>query len=131
MKYNQKGEELPDPVPMAPPIGYKKQPSMVDMIRNMVRSEALRQAAEKSGHESFEDADDFETGDDDDPSTPYEEVFEPTPVDELKRRAAEATRTPPEGGAAPVVPPVSPVAPPVSPEPPKPVVAPSSSKATG
>lgn len=130
MKYNEKGEELPNPVPVAPPIGYKKQPSMVEMIRNMVRSEQLRHAAEKSGHESFEDADDFDVGDDIDPKAPYEAEFEPTPVDELRRRASEAERTPPVGGAPPVVPPVPLEAPKASADAPKPLVAPSAPKAT-
>jgi len=84
------GHEIPDPTPMAPPVGFMERPSMVDIIRNMVRSEALRQAAEQSGSETFEDADDFEVGDDYDPSSPYEDQFDPVPISELRKRAEDA-----------------------------------------
>lgn len=80
--------EVPNPTPVAPPVGYKRQPSLTEQIRAMVRSEALRQAAEAEGVETFEEADDFEV-DDYDPTSPYEEVFDP--VEDLRRaRAYEA-----------------------------------------
>lgn len=67
-----------DPTPMAPPIGYIKRESLFDTVREMVRSEALRQAAEESGLETFEEADDFDIPDDPiDPSSPYENDFDP------------------------------------------------------
>lgn len=71
------GAEIPDPVPMAPPIGYKKQPTMVDHIRTMIRSEKLRQEVEAAGFETMEEADDFDIGDDVDPASPYEHNFDP------------------------------------------------------
>lgn len=80
------GREKPDPTPMAPPIGYKRQPSLAEQIRAMVRSEALAAAARNAGAETFEEADDFDVGDDFDPSSPYEDQFDPVPVGELKRR---------------------------------------------
>lgn len=57
------GRQAPDPVPLAPPIGYKKTPSMVEIVREMVRSERLRQEALAADHETFEEADDFDVGD--------------------------------------------------------------------
>ena len=74
---NSNGHELVDDTPMSPPIGYRPTPSMIDHIRNMVRSELLRREAEEAGFETFEEADDFEVGDDYDPTSPYEETFEP------------------------------------------------------
>lgn len=68
---------IPDPTPVAPPLGYTRQPSITERIREMVRSEHLRQAAEAAGVETFEEANDFEVGDDFDPASPYEEVYEP------------------------------------------------------
>lgn len=56
----------------------------------MVRSERLAQEAAQAGYESFEEADDFEVGDDYDPSSPYETDFDPVPVAELRRRQREA-----------------------------------------
>lgn len=64
-------------LPIAPPLGYIKQPSITERIRDMVRSEHLRLAAESAGAETFEEANDFDVGDDYDPSSPYEEVFDP------------------------------------------------------
>lgn len=79
LKFDEHGRELMDPTPIAPPIGYKKSPSIAEQIRAMVRSEKLRQEAEAEGYETFEEADDFDVGDDFDPKSPYEEVFEPLP----------------------------------------------------
>lgn len=78
---SEAGGEIVSSVPMAPPIGFHKQPSMVEHIRNMVRSEQLRMAAEAAGQESFEEADDFDVDDDPEPASAYEfeEVFEPAP----------------------------------------------------
>lgn len=89
---NEKGQEILDPTPMAPPVGFIKQPSMIENIRNMVRSEYLRQATEKAGAESFEEADDFEV-DEFDPSSPYEEIFDPPiPAAPLSSSAAEPSQ---------------------------------------
>lgn len=71
------GKEYPDPTPMAPPIGFIKQPTLAETMRQMIAGEALRRHARESGAETFEEADDFEVGDDYDPTSPYEETFEP------------------------------------------------------
>lgn len=71
------GSEKLDRTPIAPPIGYQRQVPLHLQIREMVRSEALRQAAEAAGAETFEEADDFEVDDDYDPTTPYENDFDP------------------------------------------------------
>lgn len=74
---NEDGHEIPDPTPVAPPIGYKKQPSLAEQIRQAIASERLKEAAEAAGLETFEEANDFDVGEDYDPSSPYEEQFEP------------------------------------------------------
>jgi len=86
---DEEGREIMDPTPIAPPVGYKRQPSMVEIVRDMIKSERLRLEAEHAGMESFEEADDFEV-DDYDPSSPYEEHFEPTPLPELRKKVAAA-----------------------------------------
>jgi len=87
------GHPVPDPTPMAPPIGYKKQPSMVEIVREMVRSERLRQEAMAAGHETFEEADDFDVDDDPpDLKSGWENDFDP-PIRELTSAgAAEVSR---------------------------------------
>jgi len=74
-RLDPKGREIVDPVPVAPPIGYIKQESLHEQIARMVRSERLRQEAEAAGFETFEEADDFDVGDDYDPSSTFEEQF--------------------------------------------------------
>lgn len=86
---NEDGSPVLDPTPMAPPIGYKKQPSMVDIIRDMVQSENLRREAMAAGAETFEESEDFDVGDDPEQlRSPYENDFDP-PVSELVQAARE------------------------------------------
>lgn len=81
------GRETPDPVPLAPPIGWFKQPSMFDQVRDMVRGEHLRMYAEAQGDESFEDANDFDVDDDIFPASEHEGDFEPLESLQAKRQA--------------------------------------------
>lgn len=103
-RLDDNGHEIPDPVPLAPPIGYLKQPSMMENIRAMIRSEHLRRAAEEMGAETFDEADDLDMpeADDYEPASPYEQSFEPTPLPELRRRAAEASQPGPQPAPEPL-----------------------------
>lgn len=74
-KLDMYGSEVPDQTPVAIPA-YIKKWDQRDSIREMIR-EALSREAEEAGYESFEEADDFDVGDDYDPSSPYEEEFDP------------------------------------------------------
>lgn len=65
-RLNEKGQEVPDPTPAAVPIGFRHQLPLAERIKRMVRNE-LSVAAQERGAESFEEANDFEVGDDDDP----------------------------------------------------------------
>lgn len=87
------GRELPDPSSLAPPIGFVRQPPLHELIRQMVRSEALRQEAAAYDFGSFEDEDDFDVDDEYDPTSPWENEFEPpNPPDATSSQsAAEAT----------------------------------------
>lgn len=121
--------EYLDSTPMAPPLGYKRQPSLSEQIREMVRHERLQADLAAQGVETFDEADDFSIGDDFDPKSPFEEHFDPIPVSELRERekkAAEADSggsggTPPPKPAEPAgAPPAEPVpATPPQPLPPK------------
>lgn len=71
------GREVLDPRSMAPPVGYVKQPSMVDIQRAQIQ-EAIRNLTPEDA-ETFEEADDFDVNDDFDPNSPYEEIFDPAP----------------------------------------------------
>lgn len=87
---DEKGREILDGTPMQPPVGYKRQPSLAEQIREMVRSERLAQELAAAGHETFEEADDFDVDDEYDPSSPWEQHFDPTPISELRSRLAAA-----------------------------------------
>lgn len=75
-RYDEQGRYYPDPTPIAPPVGYVRSPTISEQIRNMVRSEQLRHHADASGMDTFEEADDFDVGDDYDPRSPWEEQFD-------------------------------------------------------
>lgn len=96
------GREIPDPRPMQPPIGYKKQPSMFDLVRDAVRREHALYAANREP-ETFEDAEDFDVDDDFDPQSPWENEFDPpwsevrAAIEEERKKAAAAPPAPPAG----------------------------------
>lgn len=99
------GRELPSPMPVAPPIGYKRQESMFDIVRRMISEERVRQAFMQDGLETPEEADDFDVDDDFEPSSPYEHNFDP-PLDPPAPPSAE--QPPKDKGTAdpaPVTPP--------------------------
>jgi len=62
--------EYPDDTPIAKPLRWNRQGSTLDQIRAAIGI-ANREAA-MQGTESFEEADDFEVGDDFDPKTRWE-----------------------------------------------------------
>jgi len=72
------GAEIPCPIPMAPPPGFKKQPSMFEEMRRLIREDKVRAALEAEGLETPEEADDFDVEDEADvPHSPYEHNFDP------------------------------------------------------
>lgn len=73
---NEDGHEVGDPDPISLPAGFKIPETLAMQVQRLVRSHISRQAAE-AGFETFEEAEDFEVGDDNDPSTPYETFFDP------------------------------------------------------
>lgn len=99
--FDEAGKFYPDPTPVAPPIGYVQEPSMFDRVREMVRRETSRVAADK-GFESFEEANDFDTDDyEEEPFSPYEEIVEqlypdgPTTQPEVNAAAPQDGQDPP------------------------------------
>ncbi|AZL82730.1 hypothetical protein [Apis mellifera associated microvirus 44] len=106
---NTLGYSIADPTPVAPPIGYQKPISMVDQMRNLIRSEMLARAVAAQGMETFEESEDFDVPDDDgvlDPHSPWENDFDP-PAREIAEAVGDARQRPPMpaegggGGAAP------------------------------
>lgn len=97
------GTPILDPTPIAPPIGYVKAPSMVEIVRDMVRGERLRQEALAAGAETFEESEDFDVGDEDfHASSPFENQFDP-PIQELLQAGREALAKKAAAGTKPPV----------------------------
>ncbi|UOF76960.1 hypothetical protein [Microviridae sp.] len=71
MALDERGWEVPDPTPVAWPAGVRRPETLTEQIRRLVRIEVSQRAAEQ-GHETFEEADDFEMDDDDEFRSPYE-----------------------------------------------------------
>lgn len=72
-----RGREQLSPIPHSPNVSNRRVKSEQERIQAIIRGEKLRAEMEASGNETFEEADDFEVGDDYDPSSPYEEIFDP------------------------------------------------------
>lgn len=68
MKFNERGEELPDDTPVEMPLGFKRPPSLQEMIAQAIRTHVSDVAAAQ-GLESFEEANDF--GDEDEDPLPF------------------------------------------------------------
>lgn len=85
-RHNENGEELLDPTPMQPPIGYKKTPSLFEQVLQANRVAQLEQLRGLS--ETEDEADDFEIADDFVPNSEYENDHVPS-LAVLKRRAQE------------------------------------------
>lgn len=71
MKFNEKGEELPDPTPVAVTAPFKPAESMQQMIARLVSRE-VSAAAARHGFETVDEANDFDVEDEEFPETKYE-----------------------------------------------------------
>ena len=103
---DEHGRECPDPTPVAPPINLGRHPSLEVMVQSLVRGELLRQHALQQKKMTFEEFDDLDIPDDPiDPSTPWENDFDP-PIREVvqavnEERAKAAPPPPPKPSEKP------------------------------
>lgn len=89
--HDQAGREIPDPEPMQPPLGWQPADPIAVRIREMIIGHKLADEARQAGAETFEEADDFDVGDDFEAEkfSPYEANFDPMTPEE---RAALSTQ---------------------------------------
>lgn len=90
MPLNEKGEEVLDPTPVAKPLGWRAPYTIQEQIQRFVRDELSRRAAQ-DGFETFEEAEDFNVGDDYDPRSPHE-IDEDLPAWREEDQVKEAVR---------------------------------------
>lgn len=69
-KYTEDGLEIMDQREIELPVGLKRPETLQEMIARMVRQHSM--FAEKKGHESFEESDDFDVEDEELPESPYQ-----------------------------------------------------------
>lgn len=76
-RLDEHGREVLSSEKLALPLGYKKPESLAEQIQRLVVRQ-LSDQAQAEGFDSFEESEDFDIGDDPpDPSSPYEEFFDP------------------------------------------------------
>jgi len=75
---DEHGREKPNPLPLAPPVGYVKRKTIAETIREAI-AQASFEAAQR-GAETEAEANDFEVGEDMDPYSPWENDFEIDPA---------------------------------------------------
>lgn len=75
---DDKGREIPDPSPISVPAAFRRPETLAEQIRRLIRSDKLKQMADDQEMDTFDEAEDFDIDDEFwDPSSPYEEVFDP------------------------------------------------------
>lgn len=114
-RFDANGHEVLNPTPMAPPLGYKKTPSLAEQIRQQV----LTMRAIDMEPETEEEADDFDIEDDPAPQSRWENDMIPS-IKETRARL-RALENQAQLYAVPKPPPADPtplVQPPPDPEPP-------------
>lgn len=72
-KYNDKHEEIPDPTPLALPVGFKKPETLHETMARMIKNQEYVKYL--NGQETFEEADDFDVEGEDNPLSPYESIM--------------------------------------------------------
>lgn len=75
---DEHGREVPNPIPMQPPIGYVRRDSIADQMRRMIQQ--VSEEARMAGAETEEEANDFDIGEDFEPSSQWEDNFEVDPT---------------------------------------------------
>lgn len=86
-RFNENGEEVLNPTPLQPPVGYRAQPSLIETIRAQVR--AHHYATLDMEPETEEEADDFDIPDDPaDPQSRWENDMIPS-IKETRARIKE------------------------------------------
>lgn len=99
------GKEIVSPLPMEPPVGYVKRDTMTERLHAMIRDYHFQRELAEKGVETFEEADDFDVGDDYEPHSPWENDFDPSIRDMVsagKQILAEKNKPAPQPTPAPV-----------------------------
>lgn len=72
LKARARYKEVVDERPMAMPVQFRAPPTLQEQVQALMRSEQLKAWANHNGFDTLEEAEDFDIGDGDDWSSPYE-----------------------------------------------------------
>lgn len=86
MKYNTKGEEIPDPTPIRTTPKVRITPNKLAEFQMMLRTASY--LAKHEGYETLEESEDFDV-EDFDPHSPWEMQYDPTAGREITRHEAD------------------------------------------
>lgn len=86
MKYNEKGEEIPDPTPIRTTPRVRITPNKLQEFQAMLRTASY--LAKNEGFETLEESEDFDC-EDFDPQSPWELQYDPLAGREITRHEAE------------------------------------------
>jgi len=127
--------ERGDPTPLAPPVGFKREPSLFELIQQKMLEHKVNQLQEELGAETPEEAEDFDVDEDGstEPASPYEferheaellAAYEKLRLHEARMEAKYGPggvggRPPTEGASAPVPGPAGAASSEVQPTPPQ------------
>lgn len=85
LSIDEQGLEKLDPTPMEIPLNMRRPETSDERIRRII-THSLSVRAQEMGHESFEEADDFDIPDDPvDPNTPWEKDFDAAAINASER----------------------------------------------
>lgn len=85
LRHNKSGEEVLDPIPLQPPLGYKRTPTLSEQIAQQVRQMKYEDLMDLE--ETDEEADDFEIGEDHEPLSKWENDHIPS-IKVMKQKVA-------------------------------------------
>ncbi|AZL82947.1 hypothetical protein [Apis mellifera associated microvirus 40] len=90
MRFDEHGRELPDDTPIAKPVRFNRPGSTLDEIRRNL--DMANRLAQEQGLETFDEADDFQIGDDFEENHPWAEQIDNMnrEFEEIRNKVREA-----------------------------------------
>lgn len=81
MNFDDKGNELPDPTPIAVPAGFARPETLAQQMARLIRSHEYQRRLSDAGAETFQEANDFDVDDEEIEVNPtrYERMAEEHP----------------------------------------------------
>lgn len=103
-RLDERGHEILDDTPVSLPLRFRRGENITQQVQRLVAGE-LSRMAENAGYESFEEANDFDVGDDYDPKSEHEiDTMQEDNYEQDRERYYEAKRNKGRPSRAPEAP---------------------------